>query len=163
MSVTFHPDQTELMADGIQIPGPVHGVQVLSAPPVLRGRHHPTISVLRTLFQWMSVDVSSLAPTYTNLDDVWSLSHIAFVGQPVDASDSHAMIRVSLRCKAMLSCREEWEGVLEEDLGVIRKMERLTRYFDVMPARDGQGGGGGVIRRWQRQKLKRNLEKILKR
>ena len=65
-----------------------------------------------TLFLWMSINAPSLAFFYAAPNDVWSLSRIDFVGHPVDVCGSHAVIRVALRCEAILLYRGGWEGTM---------------------------------------------------
>ena len=67
---------------------------------------------LHTLFYWMSVNASSIAPPYATPGEVRFLSRITFVGQPVYICDSHSMIWVGLGCEAMLLYQEDQEGTM---------------------------------------------------
>lgn len=82
----------------------------------------------RDLFRWMSVDVSSVVPNASD-EEKDALSTIAYTGQPVNVSESHAIVRIALGVESLLSYIEDKDATLAEDQKVVMKLATISKYF----------------------------------
>ena len=85
----------------------------------------------RDLFRWMSVDVSSVVPDASK-DEKDALSTIAYTGQPVNVSESHAIVRIALGVESLLSYIEDKDATLAEDQKVVKKLATISKYFETL-------------------------------
>lgn len=90
-----------------------------------------SMSELRDLYRWMSMDVSSLVPDATS-EERQSLSKPAYIGQPVDVSASHAIVRIALGVDSLVSYLNDQGETLAEDQSVVKKMAAIGKYFDTL-------------------------------
>lgn len=88
---------------------------------------------LRAVHRWMSNDVSELVPTAT-AEERESLSTPAFIGQPVDVSDSHAIVRIALGSESLLSYLDDEARTLEGDRTAVRKLAAIAKHFETLMA-----------------------------
>jgi len=89
------------------------------------------VNELRQLFRMMSIDLSITVPMATS-EEKEALSKIAYIGQPVDVSESHGIVRIALGVDSMLSYLEDPESTLTEDEWVIKKLSAIGKHFDVL-------------------------------
>ena len=85
----------------------------------------------RDLYRWMSLDVSAAVPTATS-DERAALSTPAYIGQPVDVSDSHAIVRIALGAESLLSYEKSREETLKEDELTVKKLAAIAKHFDTL-------------------------------
>jgi hypothetical protein len=85
---------------------------------------------LRQLFRWMSMDVSGAVPTATP-QECEALSKIAYIGQPVDVSETHAVVRIALGVESLLSYIKDPDS-LKEDRWVVKKMAAVAKHFKTL-------------------------------
>jgi len=90
-----------------------------------------SMSELRDLYRWMSMDVSDIVPNATEEEKV-ALAQTAYIGQPVDVAETHAIVRIALGVESMLGFVEDQERTLREDQLTVRKLAAIGRYFDTM-------------------------------
>ncbi|KAL9184945.1 hypothetical protein ACHAXT_002722 [Thalassiosira profunda] len=90
-----------------------------------------SMSELRDLYRWMSADVSHLVPD-ASAEEKDALSRPAYIGQPVDVSESHAIVRIALGVESLNTFASDPEGTLAEDKGVVRKLAAIARHFDTL-------------------------------
>lgn len=95
-----------------------------------------SMSELRDLYRWMSADVSHLVPNATT-EERESLSMPAYIGQPVDVSDSHAIVRIALGVESLVSYLDDGAATLKQDLAVVKKLAAIANHFDTLK-RSGQ-------------------------
>lgn len=98
---------------------------------VAHGEGWLSMDDLRDLFRWMSNDVSDLVPNAT-LEERESLSSPAFIGQPVDVSDAHAIVRIALGAESLLSYLEDGPSTLEQDRTAVRKLATIAKHFETL-------------------------------
>jgi hypothetical protein len=84
---------------------------------------------LRELYRWMSMDVSQLVPG-ASAEERECLSKPAYIGQPVDVSESHAIVRIALGVESLLTYLDDKAATLEEDRATIQKLAAIARHFD---------------------------------
>ena len=89
------------------------------------------MSESRDLYRWMSMDVSAIIPDATEKEKI-TLSKAAYIGQPVDVSDSHAIVRIALGVESLLSFLKNKERTLEEDQLVVQKLAAIGRHFETL-------------------------------
>jgi len=89
----------------------------------------------RDLYRWMSMDVSSIVE-HTSIDEQIVLSIPAYIGQPVNVSESHAIVRIALGVESLLSFIEDGNATLEEDFLIVKKLATLGKYFDILKNSD---------------------------
>jgi len=89
------------------------------------------MSELRDLYRWMSMDVSSLV-TEASAEEKESLSKPAYIGQPVDVAESHAIVRVALGVDSLLSYFDNKVGTLEEDKATVQKLAAIAKHFNTL-------------------------------
>lgn len=90
-----------------------------------------SMSELRDLYRWMSMDVSSLVKDATS-DEKQALSKPAYIGQPVDVSESHAIVRIALGVESLLSYLDDESKALDEDLQTVKKLAAIAKHFDTL-------------------------------
>jgi len=89
------------------------------------------MSELRDLYRWMSMDVSNLVPEAT-AEEKNALSKPAYIGQPVDVSETHAIVRIALGVESMLSYFEDKARTLEEDQITVLKLAAISKHFNTL-------------------------------
>ena len=89
------------------------------------------MSQLRDLYRWMSMDVAALVNDAT-IEEKKALSKPAYIGQPVDVSDSHAIVRIALGVDSLLSYLDDKAGTLEEDHLTVKKLAAIARHFETL-------------------------------
>jgi len=89
------------------------------------------MSELRDLYRWMSMDVSHLVEDAT-LEEKSALSKPAYIGQPVDVSESHGVVRIALGVESLVSYLNDKDGTLEEDLHTVKKLAAIAKHFDTL-------------------------------
>jgi len=89
------------------------------------------MSELRDLYRWMSMDVSGVVPDATN-EEKAALSKPAYIGQPVDVSDTHAIVRIALGVESLLSYLDGKEQTLNEDQATVRKLAAISKFFNTL-------------------------------
>jgi len=95
-----------------------------------------SMTELRNLYRWMSKDVSDIVPDATEEEKV-ALAQTAYIGQPVDVAETHAIVRIALGVESMLGFVEDRERTLREDQLTVWKLAAIGRHFDVL-AKSGQ-------------------------
>jgi len=90
-----------------------------------------SMSELRDLYRWMSMDMSSFVPDAT-AEEKNALSKPAYIGQPVDVSETHAIVRIALGVESMLSYFDDKAKTLEEDQTVVLKLAAIGKHFDTL-------------------------------
>jgi hypothetical protein len=91
------------------------------------------VDELRMVYRWMSADVSSAVSSSENnlsTEERKALSTPAYIGQPVDVSASHGIVRIALGVESLLSYLEVGDKTLLEDRLVVTKLALLAKYFD---------------------------------
>ena len=61
-----------------------------------------------------------------------ALSAPAYIGQPVDVSETHAIVRIALGVESMLSYFEDKEETLKEDQVTVLKLAAIGKHFDTL-------------------------------
>lgn len=89
------------------------------------------MSELRDLYRWMSMDVSDLVPDATP-EEKNALSAPAYIGQPVDVSETHAIVRIALGVESMLSYFEDKAHTLKEDQVTVLKLAAIGKHFETL-------------------------------
>lgn len=89
------------------------------------------MSELRDLYRWMSMDVSDAVPNASPQEKL-ALSKPAYIGQPVDVSEDHAIVRIALGVESLISYFSNKNGTLEEDRRVIRKLAAIAKHFEIL-------------------------------
>ena len=100
---------------------------------VAKGDGWLSMSELRDLYRWMSMDVSSLVEDAT-AEEKEALSKPAYIGQPVDVSESHAIVRIALGVDSLVSYLDNKEATLSEDAFTVKKLAAIARHFDTLKA-----------------------------
>merc|ERR1712194_466661 len=90
-----------------------------------------SMSELRDLYRWMSMDMSGFVPEATAVEKN-ALSKPAYIGQPVDVSETHAIVRIALGVESMLSYFDDKAKTLEEDQTVVLKLAAIGKHFDTL-------------------------------
>ena len=90
-----------------------------------------SVEELRDLYRWISSDVSHKVPGAT-AEERAILSRPAYIGQPVDVSESFGIVRIALGVESMLSYLDDTEATLAEDLHTVKKMATIGRYFKAL-------------------------------
>lgn len=86
---------------------------------------------LRDLYRWMSMDVSDLVPDATAEEKMY-LSKPAYIGQPVDVAESHAVVRIALGVDSLLSYFDDKVRTLEEDKATVQKLAVIAKHFSIL-------------------------------
>lgn len=103
---------------------------------VKKGDGWLSMEELRDLYRWMSMDVSSFVSAAT-LEEKEALSKPAYIGQPVDVSDSHAIVRIALGVESLVSYMHDKEATLSEDQVAVKKLAAIGKHFEALK-RSGQ-------------------------
>jgi len=98
---------------------------------VAKGDGWLSMSELRDLYRWMSMDVSGLVPNASE-DEAVALSKPAYIGQPVDVSESHAIVRIALGVESLVSYLDNPAKTLEEDNLTVKKLSAIGKHFDTL-------------------------------
>jgi len=88
-----------------------------------------SMSELRDLYRWMATDLSG-AVEGASVKEKEALGQTAYIGQPVDVAEGHAIVRIALGVESMLGYGEDKERTLGEDRCVVGKMAAIGKYFD---------------------------------
>lgn len=95
------------------------------------GQSWLSMSELRDLYRWMSMDISNLVPGATD-EEKNALSKPAYIGQPVDVAESHAIVRIALGVESMLSYFENKDETLQEDQITVLKLAAIGKHFNTL-------------------------------
>jgi hypothetical protein len=79
----------------------------------------------------MSLDISAAVPSATP-DEKIVLSTPAYIGQPVNVSESHAIVRIALGAESLLSYNSEKVNALKEDELTVKKLAAIAKYFNTI-------------------------------
>jgi hypothetical protein len=90
-----------------------------------------SMSELRDLYRWMSMDISEAVPDATP-EERLALSKPAYIGQPVDVSETHAIVRIALGVESLISYFNDKNGTLEDDRRVVRKLAAIAKHFETL-------------------------------
>lgn len=96
---------------------------------VAKGDGWFSMNELRDLYRWMSMDVAPLVQDAT-IEEKEALSKPAYIGQPVDVSESHAIVRIALGVDSLVSYLDDKDATLEEDLHTVKKLAAIAKHFD---------------------------------
>lgn len=86
---------------------------------------------LRQLYRWMSKDVSNFVPE-ASLDEKVALSTPAYIGQPVDVSEGHAIVRIALGVESLLSYIDDKDATLASDRLAVQKIAAIANHFKTL-------------------------------
>jgi hypothetical protein len=64
------------------------------------------------------------------------LSKPAYIGQPVDVSESHAIVRMGLGVEALISYLNDKEATIKEDSLAVRKIAAVAKHFETLKSRE---------------------------
>ena len=98
---------------------------------VQKGDGWLNMSELRDLYRWMSMDVSDLVPGAT-AEEKDALSRPSYIGQPVDVSETHAIVRIALGVESLVSYLDEKEATLAEDNSAVKKLAAIGKHFETL-------------------------------
>ena len=87
----------------------------------------------RDLYRWMSMDVASAVPDATD-EEKAALSTVAYIGQPVNVSESHAIVRIALGVESMLTYIDDKDETLKEDQTTVKKLSSISKHFSTLKA-----------------------------
>jgi len=90
-----------------------------------------SMSELRDLYRWMSMDVASLVKDAT-IEEKQALSKPAYIGQPVDVSETHGIVRIALGVDSLLCYLDDKDATLQEDHLAVKKLAAIARYFETL-------------------------------
>jgi asparagine synthase (glutamine-hydrolysing) len=89
----------------------------------------------RDLYRWMSMDVSFLVSEEdATVEERMALSKIVYIGQPVNVSKSHAIVRIALGVDSLLSYIEDKENTLKGDEAIVQKLAAIAKHFETFKA-----------------------------
>jgi len=91
------------------------------------------MSQARDLFRWISMDVSSAVPEASE-EEKAALSKVAYIGQPVSVSESHAIVRIALGVESLISYMKDKDATLQEDLFTVKKLAAISKHFSTLKA-----------------------------
>ena len=89
------------------------------------------VDELRQLFRMMSMDLSAAVSSATP-EERDALSKTAYIGQPVDVSESHGIVRIALGVDSMLSYLDDPESTLSEDKWAVKKLSAIGKHFQTL-------------------------------
>jgi len=98
---------------------------------VAKGDGWLNMSELRDLYRWMSMDVATLVKDAT-IEEKEALSKPAYIGQPVDVSETHAIVRIALGVDSLAAYLDDKDATLEEDLHTVKKLATIAKHFDTL-------------------------------
>jgi hypothetical protein len=87
-----------------------------------------SMSELRDVYRYMSKDVSSAVPSVSS-EETEALSTVCFIGQPVDVSESHAILRIALGSESLASYLEDPSATLHGDEMAVKKLAAIAKNF----------------------------------
>jgi hypothetical protein len=90
-----------------------------------------SMSELRDVYRWMSMDVASLVKDAT-IEEKQALSKPAYIGQPVDVSENHSIVRIALGVDSLLCYLDDKDATLQEDHVAVKKLATIARYFETL-------------------------------
>jgi hypothetical protein len=90
-----------------------------------------SMSELRDLYRWMSMDVASLVKDAT-IEEKQALSKPAYIGQPVDVSETHGVVRIALGVDSLLCYLDDKDATLQEDYFAVKKLAAIARHFETL-------------------------------
>ena len=61
-----------------------------------------------------------------------ALSKTTFIGQPVDVSETHAIVRIALGVESLLSYLKDKDATLAEDKAAVAKLAAIGKHFDTL-------------------------------
>ena len=79
----------------------------------------------------MSKDVSSVVHVATP-EEKEALATCCFIGQPVDVSETHAILRIALGSESLASFLKDPNSTLGEDELVVRKLAAIAKNFSTL-------------------------------
>lgn len=89
------------------------------------------VEELRMLYRWMSLDVSgAVEEGEVTVEEREALSTPAYIGQPVDVSETHGIVRIALGVESLISYLEDRERTLAEDRLTVTKLAVIAKHFD---------------------------------
>ena len=106
---------------------------IVSIRVAKNGGGYLSMSELRDLYRWMSMDVSQMVPDATP-DEVKVLSKPAYIGQPVSVAKSHGIVRISLGVESLLNYMADPDSTLRQDSATVLKLAAISRHFDTLSA-----------------------------
>lgn len=86
---------------------------------------------LRDIYRWMSNDMSKIVPG-TSPEEESFLAKPAYIGQPVDVSESFGIVRIALGVDSLLSYLNNEAATLEEDRWTTKKLSLIAKHFDLL-------------------------------
>lgn len=95
------------------------------------GKGYLNMSELRDMYRWMSMDVADAVPDATPQEKL-ALSKPAYIGQPVDVSENHGIVRIALGVESLISYFNNRNETLEEDRQVVRKLVAIAKHFEAL-------------------------------
>ena len=91
------------------------------------------MSELRTVYRYMSLDLSPYASLSSNDDDTTALNEVlrapVNLGQPVNVAESHAIVRIALGCDALSQYLQESSRVVAQDAVAVQKLAWVAQHF----------------------------------
>jgi hypothetical protein len=90
------------------------------------GRGWLNMSELRDVYRYMSKDVSSAVPAATP-EEKDALATSCFIGQPVDVSGTHAILRIALGSQSLAKFLKNPTITLGEDKTVVQKLTAIAK------------------------------------
>ena len=91
------------------------------------------MSELRTVYRYMSLDLSPYASLSSNDDDTTALNDMlrapVNLGQPVNVAESHAIVRIALGCDALSQYLQESSRVVAQDAVAVQKLAWVAQHF----------------------------------
>ena len=90
------------------------------------------MSEARELFRWMSLEISPAVAASGDDDEKATLSTPAFIGQPVNVSESHAIVRIALGVESLLAYNADKAKTLKEDELTVRKLGAVATHFETL-------------------------------
>jgi len=90
-----------------------------------------SMSELRDVYRYMSKDVSS-AVSSASPEEKEALATCAFIGQPVDVAESHAILRIALGSESLANYLNDATTTLHEDEMAVRKLTAIAKNFSAL-------------------------------
>jgi len=91
---------------------------------------------LRDVYRYLSKDVSSVVSDVASPDELKALSVCCSLGQPVDVSETHAILRIALGSESLASYLDDPEKTLKEDEMAVEKLAAIAKYFSSLQESD---------------------------
>lgn len=90
-----------------------------------------SMSELRDVYRFMSLDVSSAVPSASD-EEKEALATCCFIGQPVDVSETHAILRIALGAESLTNYLDDPESTLNEDEAAVKKLAVIAKNFTAL-------------------------------